>query len=113
MWTELRSAPTGRRFRRFHRDHAAHRKGWARCLTYLAAAVSFAIGFVLMFIPGPAVVFYAVTLALLATQSAWVARWLDHCELKLRAVWRKHRRRHGQQGELHRSSAAPSGSSHH
>jgi hypothetical protein len=113
MWTELRRWPTGRRFRRFHRDHAHHRTGWARCLTWIVALVSLAIGVVLMFIPGPAVVFFALTCALLATQSRWMARWLDRSEFRLRAVWRRYRRRRGPQAEPRSRSAAASSSRQH
>jgi hypothetical protein len=107
MWTELRHWPTGRRFQRFHEAHAAHRTGWARCLTCLAAAVSFVIGVILAFIPGPAVVFFAVTCALAATQSRWVARQLDRTEVRARLVWRRYRRRRQQQRRP--GSAAASG----
>jgi len=110
MWTELRRGPTGRRFRRFHRDHAHHRTGWARCLTWLVAVVSFVIGVVLMFIPGPAVVFFALTCALVATQSHWTAGWLDRSEMRLRAIWRRYRRRRGPHNEPPAGPAAPSGS---
>ena len=113
MWTELRRWPTGRRFRRFHREHAHHRTGWARYLTWFAAVVSFVIGVVLVFIPGPAVVFFALTCALVATQSHWMARWLDRSEIRLRAAWRRHRRRRGPQDERPPPSAAASGSAHH
>lgn len=93
MWTELKRGPTGQRFRRFHESHAAHRSGWARCLTWIAAVVCFAIGVVLAFIPGPAVLFFALTCALTATQSRAVARLLDRSEVRVRAAWRRLRRR--------------------
>lgn len=54
---------------------------------YLAlAAVSFVVGVVLAFVPGPAVVFFALTAALLAAQSTWIARHLDAGEMWLRRV---------------------------
>ena len=93
MWTELRRWPTGQRFRRFHESHAAHRSGWARYLTWLAAVVCFVIGVILVFIPGPAVLFFALTCALAATQSRAVARLLDRCEVRAHAAWRRLRRR--------------------
>ena len=58
-------------------------------LTMLAAASCFAVGVVLAFIPGPAVVFFGLTAALSATQSRWVAERLDHAELYLRALWKR------------------------
>jgi UPF0716 family protein affecting phage T7 exclusion len=92
MWTELRRWPAGQRFRRIHESHAAHRSGWARCLTWLAAGVCFVIGVILAFIPGPAVLFFALTCALTATQSRAVARLLDRSEVRVRATWRRLRR---------------------
>ena len=109
MWTELRRGPTGRRFRRFHREHAVHRSGWARWLTCIAAAVSFAIGVVLAFIPGPAVVFFALTCALLATQSQFVARLLDRSEVRLRAAWRRYQTWRARRGKAPAGSAAHGG----
>ena len=64
-------------------------------LLLLAAIVSFACGLVLAFIPGPAVVFFAITCALLAVLSPWVARRFDVIELKLRYSihsWKRRRR---------------------
>jgi len=92
-WHDLRCSRAGRRFQVFYEAHATHRLGWARCLTLFAALVSFVIGVVLAFIPGPAVVFFALTAALLSTQSRWLARKLDRSELYVHALWRKHRRR--------------------
>ena len=68
-------------------------------MLYLAGAIaSFAVGVVLVFIPGPAFVFFILSAALLATQSQWVARRLDDLELKIRnaatqarAWWRRTR----------------------
>ena len=51
-----------------------------------AAVVSLAVGVVLAFVPGPAVVFFALTAALLAAQSAWLARRLDAAEIWVRHV---------------------------
>ena len=92
-WQELRSQRPGQRFQAFYEEHAAHRSGWARYLTLAAAVVSFAIGVVLAFIPGPAVVFFALTAAMVSTQSHSVARKLDRIELYAHALWRKHQRR--------------------
>ena len=55
--------------------------------------VAVAIGFVLIFIPGPAILFLAVGGGLIASESLPVARFLDACEMRLRAGWRWTRRR--------------------
>ena len=51
------------------------------------AAVSFVIGVALTVIPGPAVVFFLITAALLASESLRLARWLDIGEVCGRKTW--------------------------
>jgi hypothetical protein len=92
MLRELMAWPCGRRFRNFHRAHAERCSGWARVGLVLAAVVSFVIGVVLAFIPGPAVVFFALTCALLAVLSPWAARRFDVFELYVRRYGRRFRR---------------------
>lgn len=99
MWSKLRESPAGERFEKFHEEQRSKPR-WVRLSYVVLAILSFAVGVVLAFIPGPAVVFFALTAALLATQSLWVARRLDKGELKgrelvksLRAWWRSHGRR--------------------
>lgn len=50
----------------------------------VAAIILLAIGVVLTFIPGPAIVFFFAGAGLLAGESRVLARWLDWSELKLR-----------------------------
>lgn len=87
----------GRPGQRFQDRYAAARKSradasWAqrgrRVLLLLAALVSIVIGVVLMFIPGPAVVFYFIAGTLLASESLTVARVLDWGEVRLRKMWK-------------------------
>ena len=97
QWRDLRSYSPGERFEKFreaHRDESVPAK-----IAYVGLSlVAFAIGVVLVFIPGPAVVFFALSAALTATQSLWAARKLDQAELLLRraagAVRSWWRRRH-------------------
>lgn len=51
-----------------------------------------AIGVVLVFIPGPAIVFFFLAGTLLALDWLWMARTLDWLEVKLRAWWESGRR---------------------
>jgi hypothetical protein len=88
QWNEFKHWPPGERFEKFHQKHRDNGSRWARPLFLLGAFVSFAIGFVLVFIPGPAIVFFALTAALLATQSSWVAGHLDRAELQVRRTLR-------------------------
>lgn len=84
QWNELKDWAPGERFTKFYRKHRDSSSRWTRALFLLAALASFAIGVVLVFIPGPAFVFFGLTAGLLATQSAWVAARLDRAELLIR-----------------------------
>lgn len=88
----------GERFGAFHREQK-DKPLWVKVLFFGLAFVSFAIGVVLAFIPGPAVVFFALTGALLSTQSRFIATTLDKAEVwgrkafaSLRAWWRRKKR---------------------
>jgi hypothetical protein len=93
-WTRLKRREPGERFQAFYRSQ--RRKPAATRVAFVGLAiVSFAIAVVLMFIPGPAVAFYALSAALFSTQSQSVARALDRAEVsgrksltKVRAWWR-------------------------
>ena len=79
----------GRRFQtryRQHRKSQADKSAAKRVLSLVVALVSLAIGVVLMFIPGPAILFFFIGGALLASHSLQVARALDWTEVKLRST---------------------------
>lgn len=87
--TQFKAGKQGHRFR----DHYARQRqmkdrtsSWSRILVWLIALVLLAIGIVLVFIPGPAVVFFCIAGALLATESHPIAVAMDWCEVKIRAV---------------------------
>lgn len=93
-WNAMKRGAPGSRFKD---RYAAAKKarqtaGWTqhifRVVRLLIAAASLAIGVVLMFIPGPAILFYFIAGGLLASESKLVARFLDWTELKLRALWK-------------------------
>jgi hypothetical protein len=91
QWRALRGSRPGERFA--DRYAAANRGDGGRQLgghiaRVALAFVAFVIGVVLVFVPGPAVVFFAVTGALLASESLGVARGLDWTELRLREAAR-------------------------
>jgi len=81
----------GERFKNEHRRAAKRglRQGWMRAVFFLAAFVSAAIGVVLVFIPGPAFLFFIFSGALLAIQWWPAAKALDHAEKKGRPLWRR------------------------
>lgn len=98
-WERLKDQAPGERFEWFYRRQSTKGVG-VKALYLVLAAVSFGVGVILAFIPGPAVLFFALSAALVGTQSLWVARLLDRGEVKgrkawtsLRARWRRRKRR--------------------
>jgi Ni/Co efflux regulator RcnB len=86
-WREFKAYKPGGRFQeRYRRHHASNAKAsplqrigsWALVLVFTG------IGIVLVFIPGPAVVFFCLAAGIVATQSAAAARALDSLEMALR-----------------------------
>jgi hypothetical protein len=92
---ELKGYPPGERFSRFYERHRQSQSGWIKPLLLIAALLSLVVGVILVFIPGPAILFFAITAALLATQNHWVARHCDRAELAIRKLLRslRHKRR--------------------
>lgn len=82
---------TGERFKNEHRraEKRGLRKGWIRIAFFAGAFVSAAIGVVLVFIPGPAFVFFILSGALIAIQWWPAAKALDRTEVKARPLWRR------------------------
>ena len=85
----LKRSPPGHRFQ--NKYNAAHRSGagnsvGVRILRIGLAVVSFVVGVVFVFLPGPGIVFFALTGVLLAPESRRLAVGLDWTELKLRAL---------------------------
>ena len=98
-WQEFKHWPEGRRFALFYEKH--HRCGqWKRVLLLFLAFASFVIGVILAFIPGPAILFFAITAALIATQSRWLAARLDRGEVYVRQRWRAYRARRARRRQL-------------
>lgn len=99
-WSELKNFEAGERFQKFHLAQR-HRPSWVH-IAYTSAAIALLpIGVLFAFIPGPAVLFFALSAALFATQSLWLARSLDRAEVALRHAgatarewWRTRRDKH-------------------
>ena len=90
-WNALRRSRPGRRFQ--DRYEASQRSDkevtWvSRFVRVLLALIAFAVGVVLVFIPGPAFVFFILAGSLLASESMLVARACDWTELRVRAAAR-------------------------
>jgi Ni/Co efflux regulator RcnB len=101
-WREFKAYKPGRRFQeRYRQHHASNAKASAlrRIGSWLLVVVFTGIGIVLVFIPGPAVVFFFLAAGIVATQSAAAARALDSLEMASRRalktasrLWRRVRR---------------------
>lgn len=93
QWNQLKRSPPGTRFRnRYNRNHCPghnHQRPWRRVAVIAMSAVLTVIGIVLVFIPGPAIVFFFLAGALLAEQSCAIARAMDWLELRLRSLARR------------------------
>lgn len=93
-WKELAGGRPGSRFqRRFeNRSHSGRNPGWQRVLNIVLALACFVVGVILVFVPGPAILFFIMGGGLLATESLLVASLLDASELRLRKLVRWVRR---------------------
>jgi hypothetical protein len=98
---DLKKHEPGTRFEAFHRQQK-QKPVWVKIAFIALAFVALGVGVVLAFIPGPAVLFFALSGALMSTQFRFVARGLDKGEVwgrkrlaELRAWWRRKRRGSG------------------
>jgi hypothetical protein len=94
MKEEMRGRP-GHRFQDRY-ERAKRKKGgsrFRRVLNIALAVVLAAVGVVLVFIPGPAVVFFFLAGGFAASESRLVARAMDWLEVKVRAIVSWSRRR--------------------
>src|SRR5688572_13358785 len=81
---EVKHARPGHRFQEYHdRTKRSNSKGspLARAVRISLAMVAFTLGAVLVVIPGPAIPFFFLAAALLATESRLVARFMDWSEV--------------------------------
>lgn len=88
------SARSGTRFRVHHRRQRARPRVMHTVVVIGIGLVLIAVGFVLLFLPGPGLLTAAIGLALIAEESLMVARWLDHVDFYLTRTWtnwRKHK----------------------
>lgn len=93
FWRELKSGEPGRRFRDYHERHAkTKRRLLVRVAKLVGAVVAFAIAIAEVFIPGPAILFFFLGGALLASEFKFAATAMDWLEVRLRSVWLRVRR---------------------
>lgn len=94
QWKELRRGRPGHRFQdRYEhaRETQKSKDGMQRVLLIGAGVVALIIAAVFSVIPGPAIPFFFIGGALLATESRIIARFMDWCEVRIRKVlaWAK------------------------
>ena len=88
-WRELRQGRPGRRFQDGYEAsrRTKNRVTWLGRIVRLGmAVVALALGIILVFIPGPAILFFAIAGGLLAAESRQLARLLDWTEVQIRKV---------------------------
>jgi hypothetical protein len=88
-WEEFKQGQPGRRFQERYQQklHTRKDRHWSQSLLEAVLILVFIlIGLILVFIPGPAILFFALAAVLLAHQSLWAARLLDWTEVKLRQL---------------------------
>jgi hypothetical protein len=99
-WNRLKKHEPGERFGAFYREQK-DKPPWVKVAFICLAVLSFAAGVVFAFIPGPAVLFFALSGALVSTQSRRFAQWLDKAEVWGRRAfasartWWRHKRGRG------------------
>jgi hypothetical protein len=93
-WDRFVHAKPGRRFQdRYRRMREGKGSTWKRCVVFCSGILLALVGLFFMAVPGPGIPILAVGLALLAQESAALARALDRAEIKLRRLWKRFRRR--------------------
>ena len=120
QWQSLKRGRPGRRFEERYEAGLQAKKNSSiefkllRIIRILIALGAIAVGVVLVFIPGPAILFFLVAGSLLAAESIRVARFLDWLEVKLRAAWswlEKHWRKLHPAGRVAATASALGGAS--
>lgn len=93
-WDRFVHSRPGRRFQgRYRRKRQAKGSVWKRgALVCMGIALTLA-GMFFMAAPGPGIPILAIGLALVAQESAAMARLLDRTELWLRRLWKRVRKR--------------------
>jgi Putative transmembrane protein (PGPGW) len=87
---EIMHGLPGRRFQeRYRRKQQEKGSAWKRYAFLGGGAVLALIGVFLMATPGPGIPILAIGLALVAQESAGMARLLDRAEVRLRRWWKR------------------------
>jgi Putative transmembrane protein (PGPGW) len=89
-WDRFVHTTPGRRFQeRYRRKSSSDRGRLARCAIVLAGIGLTLVGLFFLAVPGPGIPILAIGLALVAQESAMMARLLDRAEIRLRRWWKR------------------------
>jgi hypothetical protein len=89
-WDRFVHSTPGRRFQeRYRRMQDEKGSLWKRCAFVCAGVALCVVGLFFMAVPGPGIPILAVGLALVAQESAVMARFLDRAEVRLRRLWKR------------------------
>lgn len=85
----LKHAP-GKRFRHYYHliNRRINHNVYVKAVLMMIGMISFFIGFILLFIPGPGLLFILISAILFCLSSKKLAEFFDHFEEKIRA-WKK------------------------
>ena len=86
--TRIDSIVGGQRLHRHNRSPV-----WRRAIVLIAGGTILMIGLVMLILPGPAIVFIPLGLAILATEFRWARRWLSTARHWLRGRFQRVRLR--------------------
>ena len=89
-WDRFVHTTPGRRFyERYKRKQQAKGSVWKRCALVAAGILVCLAGIFFLAVPGPGLLILAVGLALIAQESAGLARMLDRAEIRLRKLLKR------------------------
>jgi len=89
-WDRFVHTAPGERFQeRYRRKQQEKGSAWKRCAFVCCGALLALVGLFFMAVPGPGIPILAVGLALIAQESATMARFLDRTEVRLRGWWKR------------------------
>ena len=89
-WDRFVTARPGQRFfDRYQRMREAQGSAWKRCAVVCGGVLICLAGIFFLAVPGPGLLILAIGLALIAQESAALAKLLDRLELRLRHLWKR------------------------
>jgi hypothetical protein len=89
-WDRFAHATPGKRFQERYQRMRQEKAGvWKRCAFVCGGVLLCLVGLFFMAVPGPGIPILALGLALVAQESAAMARLLDRVELRLRRWWKR------------------------